>query len=74
MKLCWADRVGVAWAAIILAWFAYTGVLTGAVAASSALRGLAIFILPIWLGARLVDFIIGGPARRRGQFRVSVQR
>lgn len=75
MRFCWADRLGIAWAVLVLAIFGLMGAFDGSVDAAHNLRQIGlVFILPVWGFARLIDFVGGGPAKRRGQFRINVHR
>lgn len=78
--MCWADRVGVLWAFVVFAFFfimAGGNPDPGARAllfTAPVLGDLAIIILPVWVFFRLIDWVSGGPSRRRGQFRGRVVR
>lgn len=76
MKLCWADRAAVGWAILVFGALAFVGAFGDEVPspASNAWHAFLVFVLPPWVVLRVVDFVIGGPAKRRGQFRVSVER
>jgi hypothetical protein len=74
--MIWADRLALAWAVIVYGLLALAGAFgdyPDVHPGHNAVQALY-FVLPVWAVLRLIDFITGGPARRRGQFRVSVQR
>lgn len=73
MRLCWADKIG-----LTLAFLAYAGLFLisndkGAALAfffsGAGLRFLALCLSP-WLVLRAIDFVAGGPQRRRGWIKV----
>ena len=68
--MCWADKIGVTWAFLVyFALFALSNDKGAAVTwffSFDGLKLLLIVIAPIWLILRLIDWIGGGPQRRRG--------
>jgi hypothetical protein len=72
--LCWADRLAIGVAllfALILAiaW-------NGGMAQDSSIHGLfygfrvaAVFGFMVWIVLRVIDFVLGGPGRRRASWR-----
>lgn len=78
--MAWPDKVGLGFACLVVA-FALLGLFLvtintppGTVTVQD-LTHMGVWIikaevfvaLPVWLAARLFDFVIGGPARRKGQ-------
>ena len=76
--MCWADKLGVLWAFLVVLFVLILapdrGVASAALVSGEGLKLLAIVILPVWVFFRLIDWLTGGPARRRGYVRARVIR
>lgn len=77
--MCWADKLGVLWAGI--AYFvlfmlggANPDPTTPSILSWGITQSMLIIILPVWLLARGVDWIMGGPSQRRGSVSARVIR
>lgn len=72
--MCWADKAGLLWAFVVYAFFFIIAGHRELLFTLGVTRDLAILILPVWIFLRGIDWILGGPARRRGQFKARVIR
>ena len=74
MKLCWAEKAALIWAIVPF------GALLLMKQHSASLFDDAAFelywivfsrtVLPVWIILRLIDLALGGPARRKGKWRI----
>ena len=69
--MIWADRIAIVWAGVIFAiifamWFSAgdPAGFVGAALSLGALKIIAVFVLPIWLVLRGVDWLATGNLRR----------
>jgi hypothetical protein len=72
--MAWPDKVGIGVACLIVAVALYgLIVLLNGLPPSAPFDGVGLIktlfflALPIWLAARLLDFVIGGPAKRKAK-------
>jgi uncharacterized membrane protein len=79
--MAWPDKVGIGVACLIVAFTLWTLFLLVTRLPPEAavtvygltrmgawtIKALLIVALPIWLAARLVDFVLGGPAKRKAK-------
>lgn len=75
MRFCWADKLAILWAFVVMlavVWVASPSYAAFHSAHSlfTIARGLLILVGPVWIFLRLVDWLIGGPRRRRDEIRV----
>lgn len=69
---CWADKLGVLWAFVVCVFLLAMAEDKSAILTWPVIHDLLIVIVPVWLFLRLIDWLIGGPARRHGAIRARV--
>lgn len=77
--VCWADKLGTVWACvvvgIVLALQERGGFLKSIDTESGLaqwFRLFALVVLPVWVILRLMDWVAGGPAKRKGLVRAQI--
>jgi len=72
--MCWADKLGVLWAFVVVGFLLAMAGDKSAIVTWPVIHDLLIVIVPVWVFFRLVDWLTGGPARRRGYVKARVIR
>lgn len=64
--MCWADKLGVLWAFVVYLFFIVIAQDRAGLFTPGPTLDLLFIIAPVWIFFRLIDWIAGGPARRKG--------
>lgn len=69
--MIWADRVAVVWAGVVFAALLWISESADKfdhwmLETNDGIRAVLVLILPVWLLLRSLDWVAGGPGRRRG--------
>ena len=72
--MCWADKLGVLWGLIVVLFFVAIAEHKAGLFTPVPFAEMMVFVIPVWIVLRIIDWIAGGPERRHGQIRARVIR